>query len=72
MTEDKLILSLCNEKDLETDGSNEELILEIQRNLGAKFWLVLSSDLDCEALAMIGWNPTECLFEDVGIFYTKP
>ena len=39
---------------------------------GAKIWLVLSSDVDCEAQAMIGWNPTEYLFEDVGIFYTKP
>ena len=39
---------------------------------GAKIWLVLSSDVDCEAQAMIGWNPAEYLFEDVGIFYTKP
>ena len=39
---------------------------------GAKIWLVLSSDVDCEAQVMIGWNPTEYLFEDVGIFYVKP
>jgi len=39
---------------------------------GAKIWLVLSSDVDCGANAMIGWNPKEYLFEDVGIFYTKP
>lgn len=41
---------------------------------GAKIWLVLSSDVDCDSTptAMIGWNPTEYLFEDVGIFYVKP
>jgi hypothetical protein len=41
---------------------------------GAKIWLVLSSDVDCELTpkAMIGWNPTEYLFEDVGIFYVGP
>ena len=39
---------------------------------GAKIWLVLSSDVDCEGHVMIGWNPTEYLFEDVGIFYIKP
>ena len=38
---------------------------------GAKIWLVLSSDVDCEEQEMIGWNPTEYLFEDVGIFYFK-
>jgi hypothetical protein len=26
-------------------------------------WLILSSDLDCTAKKMIGWNPTEYLFE---------
>ena len=30
---------------------------------GAKIWLVLSSDVDCEGQSMIGWNPTEYLFE---------
>ena len=39
---------------------------------GAKIWLVLSSDVDCIGQEMIGWNPTEYLFEDVGIFYVKP
>jgi len=29
---------------------------------GAKVWLVLSSDVDCEN-GMVGWNPTEYLFE---------
>lgn len=30
---------------------------------GAKIWLVLSSDVDCENQHMIGWHPTEYLFE---------
>ena len=30
---------------------------------GAKIWLVLSSDVDCDMAYMIGWNPTEYLFE---------
>ena len=30
---------------------------------GAKIWLVLSSDVDCEGKSMVGWNPTEYLFE---------
>lgn len=37
---------------------------------GAKIWLVLSDDVDCEGQLMIGWNPSEYLFEDMGIFYT--
>ena len=32
-------------------------------NVGAKIWLVLSSDVDCDAQEMIGWNPAEYLFE---------
>ena len=36
---------------------------------GAKIWLVLSSDVDCEDQEMIGWNPAEYLFEDIGIFF---
>jgi len=32
-------------------------------NDGAKIWLALTSDVDCENAAMIGWNPTEYLFE---------
>jgi len=30
---------------------------------GAKIWLVLSSDVDCKNQYMIGWHPTEYLFE---------
>lgn len=31
---------------------------------GAKIWLVLDDDVDCENQKMIGWNPTEYLFEE--------
>ncbi|MHC4912022.1 MAG: hypothetical protein ACYTE5_03345 [Planctomycetota bacterium] len=30
---------------------------------GAKIWLVLSADVDCNEAEMIGWSPTEYLFE---------
>jgi hypothetical protein len=30
---------------------------------GAKIWLVLTNDVDCWNQQMIGWNPTEYLFE---------
>jgi hypothetical protein len=30
---------------------------------GAKVWLVLSEDVDCQEKRMVGWNPTEYLFE---------
>lgn len=36
---------------------------------GAKIWLVLSSDVNCEVGYMAAWNPTEYLFEGNGIFY---
>ena len=38
---------------------------EGDENDGAKIWLVLSDDVDCDSDAkkMIGWNPTEYLFE---------
>ena len=32
-------------------------------NDGAKIWLVLSDDVDCDAQNIVGWNPTEYLFE---------
>jgi hypothetical protein len=32
-------------------------------NEGAKIWLVLTSDVDCDECEMFGWNPTEYLFE---------
>jgi hypothetical protein len=37
---------------------------------GAKIWLVLSADVDCDnQIKMIGWNPKDYLFEHVGITY---
>lgn len=30
---------------------------------GAKIWLVLSGDVDCENAEMVGWTPDEYLFE---------
>lgn len=30
---------------------------------GAKIWLVRSEDVDCNGKMMVGWNPTEYLFE---------
>jgi hypothetical protein len=41
---------------------------------GAKIWLVLSSDVECGTVdsvpsQMIGWNPAEYLFEDIGITF---
>jgi hypothetical protein len=36
---------------------------------GAKIWLVLSGDVDCEGQEMVGWNPTEYLFENKLIQY---
>jgi len=34
---------------------------------GAKIWLVLSADVDCDTCVMSGWNPTEYLFEEEAI-----
>jgi len=40
------------------------VVLDDNFPVGAKIWLVLSDDVDCVAQNMIGWNPTEYLFED--------
>jgi len=72
-------------KCLGSDISNEEGNIHIKESVdtgelpafgdenyreGAKIWLVLSSDVDCENATMIGWNPTEYLFEyDLITFY---
>ena len=40
-----------------------DLPIEDDENDGAKIWLVLSDDVDCENAEMIGWTPTEYLFE---------
>ena len=36
---------------------------EGDENEGAKIWLVLSGDVDCDAAQMVGWQPEEYLFE---------
>jgi hypothetical protein len=40
-----------------------DLPAESDENDGAKIWLVLSDDVDCGNQMMVGWNPTEYLFE---------
>jgi len=55
----------CDEMDVHITGSVDtgDLPAEGDLNDGAKIWLVLSSDVDCENAAMVGWTPTEYLFE---------
>lgn len=36
---------------------------------GAKIWLVLEDDVDCDNQTRTDWNPTEYLFENNGILY---
>ena len=48
-----------------------DLPSEGDENEGAKIWLVLSSDVDCENSKMIGWNPTEYLFEHNLIYFSR-
>jgi len=40
-------------------------------NEGAKIWLVLTDDIDCNTCVMSGWNPTEYLFEGELITFTE-
>jgi hypothetical protein len=40
-----------------------DLPSEADENEGAKIWLVLTTDVDCDGRLMVGWNPTEYLFE---------
>jgi hypothetical protein len=40
-----------------------DLPAENDTNAGAKIWLVLLDDVDCFEQKMIGWDPTEYLFE---------
>lgn len=44
-------------------ASTGDLPADFDENEGAKIWLVLSSDVDCDMAYMIGWSPTEYLFE---------
>jgi len=42
------------------------VVLDDNFPVGAKIWLVLSADVDCDITTscMVGWNPAEYLFED--------
>ena len=40
-----------------------DLPIDADENDGAKIWLVLSADVDCDNNIMIGWNQAEYLFE---------
>jgi hypothetical protein len=42
-----------------------DLPADYDENAGAKIWLVLTADVDCDSdpTHMVGWNPTEYLFE---------
>ena len=53
------------EGDIHIMGSVDtgNLPAEGDENEGAKIWLVLSDDVDCENAEMIGWTPLEYLFE---------
>ena len=55
----------CDEGDVHIKGSVDtgDLPIESDENDGAKIWLVLSRDVDCDAQKMVGWDPTEYLFE---------
>lgn len=52
---------VCLASGTSNDGGNINLAGEMQ-NGGPKVWLVLSSDVNC-GVAMIGWHPSEYLFE---------
>jgi len=56
---------LANSIDLDMDLQDQP---DVPDTNGAKIWLVLSGDVDC-GVQMIGWNPTEYLFEYDGIFF---
>jgi hypothetical protein len=55
----------CDEGDVHIKEAvnSGDLPAAFDANEGAKIWLVLSSDVDCENAAMVGWTPTEYLFE---------
>jgi hypothetical protein len=50
-------------------NSNLPLDSDANASCGAKIWLVLADDVDCENEMMIGWTPTEYLFEHTLIRY---
>jgi len=44
-------------------ADTDDLPIETDTNSGAKIWLVLSDDVDCDNAKMAGWNGAEYLFE---------
>lgn len=48
----------ANFRGVETDSMNF-----LSNNIPEKYWIVLSSDVDCTNHKMIAWNPTKYLFE---------
>lgn len=56
---------VCLAAGTSNNGGNINLqgTVDLGKSEGIKIWLVLSSDVDCDTPAMIGWNPGEYLFE---------
>jgi len=64
---------ICLGSDIANGGGNVHIAESVDTgdlpiagdtNAGAKIWLALSSDVNCSAQVMSGWNPTEYLFEN--------
>ena len=56
MTEDELILSLCKEKDVGIQGSNEELILKFRKTYKDQADLITkAAEGDAKALRRLRW-----------------
>ena len=57
--------TVCEDGNIHIKNSVEtgDLPIESDTNDGAKIWLVLTDDVDCENNTMTGWNGTEYLFE---------
>ena len=63
---------ICLGNAMSNEGGNVHIAGSVNTGSleGAKIWLVLSSDVNCTAKTMIGWNPNEYLFENNLISYT--
>ena len=57
--------TVCEEGNIHIKDSVEtgDLPIAGDTNAGAKIWLVLTADVDCDGKVMVGWNGTEYLFE---------
>ncbi len=62
-----------DEGDIHITATIDRGILPIEgdENKGAKIWLVLSNDVDFLNSKMIRWNPTDYLFENNLIYFSK-